>query len=162
MREGVIPRSPLAHVRRLKVATDSPSTGFDREELAAILGAAERRTGSRQGQRNFALLSLLAHTGCRVGEVLGADVTDLDTERGHRVLRIKRKGGTRARVALAPVVSRALDAYLAARSSGPLFTMSSGRRLNEPAAWRMVRSAARAAGLATAGRGTLIASGTPW
>ncbi len=150
--EGVIPRSPLAHVRRPKVATDSPSTGFAREELAAILAGAERRTGSRQGRRNFVLLSLLAYTGCRVGEVLGADVTDLDTERGHRVLRIRRKGGSRARVALAPVVSRALDAYLAGRGSGPLFVTSSGRRLDEPAAWRMVRSAARAAGLATAGR----------
>jgi integrase/recombinase XerD len=150
--EGVIPRSPLAHVRRPKVATDSPSTGFAREELAAILVAAERRTASRQGQRNFALLCLLAYTGCRVGEVLSADVTDLDTERGHRVLRIRRKGGARARVALAPVVSRALDAYLAGRSTGPLFVTSSGRRLDEPAAWRMVRSAARAAELATAGR----------
>ena len=150
--EGVIARSPVAHVRQPKVATDSPSTGFDREELGAILAAAERRTASRQGQRNFALLCLLAYTGCRVGEVLGADVTDLDTERGHRVLRIRRKGGTRARVALAPVVSRALDAYVEARSSGPLFVTSSGRRLDEPAAWRMVRSAARAAGLATAGR----------
>ena len=149
--EGVIARSPVAHVRRPKVATDSPSTGFDREELAAILATAERRTASRQGQRNFARLCLLAYTGCRVGEVLGADVTDLDLERGHRVLRIRRKGGTRARVALAPVVSRALDAYLEARSSGPLFVTSSGRRLDEPAAWRMVWSAARAAGLATAG-----------
>jgi integrase/recombinase XerD len=150
--EGVIPRSPVVHVRRPKVATDSPSTGFDREELAAILAAAERRAASRQGRRNYALLCLLAYTGCRVGEVLGADVTDLDTERGHRVLRIRRKGGTRARVALAPVVSRALDAYLDGRSSGPLFVTSSGRGLDEPAAWRMVRSAARAAGLATAGR----------
>jgi integrase/recombinase XerD len=150
--EGVIPRSPVAHVRRPKVASDSPSTGFAREELAAILAAAERRAHSRQGQRNFALLSLLAYTGCRVGEVLGADVTDLDMERGHRVLRIRRKGGSRGRVTLAPVVSRALDAYLAGRSSGPLFVTSSGRRLDEPAAWRMVRSAARAAGLATAGR----------
>jgi len=38
------------------------------------------------------------------------------------------------------------------RLSGPLFTTDSGRRLDDPATWRMVRSLARVAGLASADR----------
>jgi site-specific recombinase XerD len=152
--EELIARSPVAHVRRPKVAADSPSTGFDSDELARMLAAAERRAGQGKGQarRNLALLTLLAYTGCRIGEVLAADVEDLDVERGHRVLRITRKGGTKARVGIAAPAARALDGYLNGRDTGPLFVTSSGRRLDEPAAWRIVRSTARAAGLATAGR----------
>lgn len=55
-------------------------------------------------------------------------------------------------MALAPVAARALADYVGDRSSGPLFVTTSGRRLDEPAAWRMVRSVARAAGLASANR----------
>lgn len=152
--EGLVARSPVAHVRRPKVGSESPSTGFDRSELRALLATATAKaaTGERQARRNAALLTILAYTGIRIGELLGADVEDLDSERGHRVLRITRKGGRHARVALTPVAARALAHYVSDRSSGPLFITSSGRRLDEPAAWRMVRSVARAAGLASADR----------
>ena len=152
--EGLIARSPVAHVRRPKIGSESPSTGFDRGELWALLTAAGSKSaiGKRQARRNAALLTLLAYTGIRIGEALGANVEDLDTERGHRVLRITRKGGRAARVALAPVAARTLDQYVGNRRSGPLFVTSSGRRLDEPAAWRIVRSVARAAGLVTVGR----------
>lgn len=152
--EGLIARSPVSHVRRPKVGSESPSTGFDSSELRALLATATAKavTGERQAQRNAALLTVLAYTGIRIGELLGSDVENLDSERGHRVLRITRKGGRDARVALAPVAARTLADYVGDRSSGPLFITSSGRRLDEPAAWRMVRSLARAAGLANAGR----------
>ena len=90
---------------------------------------------------------MLAHNGLRIGEALAADVTDLGTERGHRVLRIIRKGYRRATVVLAPVTARALHDYLAGRDTGPLFITSGGRRCDEPAAFRMVRRLARVAGL---------------
>jgi integrase/recombinase XerD len=152
--EGLIDRSPLAGVRRPKVANDSQTTGLDRDELRAALAVARQRaaTGAGQSARDLALLTLLAHNGLRIGEALTADVEDLDVERGHRTLRITCKGGRRATVVLAPVTARAIDDYLGGRGSGPLFVTAGGRRLDEPAAFRMVRRIAKAAGLKYADR----------
>jgi integrase/recombinase XerD len=147
--DGLIDRSPLARVRRPKVADDSQTTGLDRDQLRAMLAAARQRaaTGAGQSRRDLALVTLLAHNGLRIGEALAADIEDLGTERGHRTLRITRKGSRQATVVLAPVTARALDDYLSDRNSGPLFITAGGRRLDEPAAFRMVRRLARAAGL---------------
>jgi integrase/recombinase XerD len=147
--EGVLMRSPVAHVRRPKVADDSQTTGLDRDQLRAVLAVARQRvaTGRGASARDLALVTLLAHNGLRIGEALAADAEDLGAERGHRVLRVTRKGGRRATVALAPVTARALDDYLAARTTGPLFATATARRLDEPAAFRMVRRLARSAGV---------------
>jgi site-specific recombinase XerD len=152
--EGLIDRSPLAGVRRPKVADDSQATGLDRDQLRALLAAARQRAAAGVGQRvrDLALVTLLAHNGLRIGEALAADVTDLGSERGHRTLRVTHKGGRRATVVLAPVTARALDDYLDGRADGPLFVTASGRRLDEPAAFRMVRRLAIAAGLELADR----------
>jgi integrase/recombinase XerD len=152
--ERLIDRSPLAGVRRPKVADDSQTTGLDRDELRAVLAVARERAtaGAGQSARDLALLTLLAHNGLRIGEALAADAEDLGTERGHRTLRITRKGGRRATVVLAPVTVRAIDNYLDGRDTGPLFVTAGGRRLDEPAAFRMVRRLAKAAGLEYADR----------
>jgi integrase/recombinase XerD len=152
--EGLIERSPVAGVRRPKVADDSQTTGLDRDQLRAVLAAARSRaaTGAGQSNRDLALVTLLAHNGLRIGEALAANVEDLSAERGHRTLRITRKGSRRATVVLAPVTARAIDDYLAGREAGPLFITAGERRLDEPAAFRMVRRLAKAAGLDCADR----------
>lgn len=43
--EGLIARSPVARVRRPKVSDESPRLGFDRDELRAVLAAAEAYWG---------------------------------------------------------------------------------------------------------------------
>ena len=48
-------------------------------------------------------------------------------------------------------VARAIDAYLAGRDSGPIFVTKTGRRMDQPEAWRMIRCIARRAGLGSAG-----------
>src|SRR5664280_198893 len=133
--EDLIDRSPVAGVRRPKVADDNQTTGLDRDQLRAVLALARQRAaaGAGQSSRDLALLTLLAHNGLRIGEALAADATDLGTERGHRVLHITRKGGRRATVVLAPVTARALDDYLTGRDTGPLFITGGGRRYDEPA-----------------------------
>jgi integrase/recombinase XerD len=60
-------------------------------------------------------------------------------ERGHRTLRLRRKGGKRQTVALAPRTADALDTMLADRSHGPLFITRSGRRMDRHAALKVVR-----------------------
>jgi hypothetical protein len=61
-----------------------------------------------------------------------------------------------------PPVERALDAYLANRSSGPLFLDDHGRLyVYEAQAWRLVRRLARNAGLKSARQSVLTAFATP-
>ena len=138
--EDVVARNPVAAVRRPKVGSDTQSTGLDREELASLIAAARNA-----GPRTHALVLLLALNGLRISEALGADSSDLDTERGHRVLRITRKGGKKSTIPLAPRTSEALDAYLGERNAGPLFSTSTGGRLDQPAAWRTLRRLAATA-----------------
>ena len=139
--EGVLDRSPLAHVKRPKVADDSQSTGLDRDEASSLLAAAQA-----SGPRDHALVALLLFNGLRVSEVVTANVEHLDHERGHRVLRIVRKGGKRATVPLAPRVADALDTYLGDRSGGALFlSVRSRAPLDRTAIWRIVRKLAATA-----------------
>jgi integrase/recombinase XerD len=145
--EEVISTSPCTHVRRPTVASDSQTTGLDRDQARALLARARA-----DSPRAYALLAILTGNGLRVGEILAADTGDLDVERGHRVLRITRKGGKRATVVLAPPVADAVDLYLDGRTTGPLFTTRTGRRLDEPYLFRLVRRLAREAGIATADR----------
>ena len=140
-------RSPLTGVIRPRSRQDSVSTGLDRDEVAALLAAA-----AADGPRAHALISLLVHNGLRIDEALSRDVEHLQTERGHQVLRLRRKGGHIATAPLAPPVTHALTVYLAGRSSGPLFRTRTGRRVDEPAAWRIIRRLAARAGLAQAAR----------
>jgi integrase/recombinase XerD len=138
--EDVIGRNPVASVRRPKVGTDTVSTGLDREELSALIAAA-----ASDGVRSHALVLLLALNGLRVSEALQADVGDLSTERGHRVLKIVRKGGKRSTAPLAPRTAEAVDALVDGRSDGPLFVTSTGARLDRTGAWRIVRKLGRRA-----------------
>jgi site-specific recombinase XerD len=144
MAEELVARNPLAAVRRPKVGGDSTSTGLARDELHALLDAAEA-----DGPRTHALVLLLALNGLRISEALNAKVEDLDTERGHRVLRIIRKGGKKATVPLAPRTAEAIDMYLAGRKAGALFATSTGKAIDRAAAWRTLR---RLAGKAVPGK----------
>lgn len=145
--EGLIASSPVTRVRRPRVEPDSPSTGLDRDEQRALLAAAQA-----DGLRATALVTLLLHNGLRIDEALSRDVEHLQTERGHRVLRLHRKGGRAATAALAAPTARALDAYLDGRESGPIFTTRTGRRMDGPGAWRLIRRLARTASLDSADR----------
>jgi len=140
--EQLVERNPALHVRRPRVDYESRTLGLDRNELGAFL--VQAGIGS---PRDHALASLLALNGLRISEALGADVEDLSYERGHRVLKVLRKGGKHATVPLAPRTSRALDLYLAERSTGPVFLGAKGARMDRYAADRTVKRLARRAGV---------------
>lgn len=144
--EDLIVRNPAEHVRRPKVGSDTTSTGLDRSELAALVARA-----AEDGPRSHALVLLLGLNGLRITEALSIDVDDLDTERGHRVVRITRKGGKRATVPLAPRTAEAVESYVGAREVGPLFTTRTGARWQRSEAWRTLRRLARDAVPAKAG-----------
>jgi len=138
--EDVIARNPVEHVKRPKVGSDSQSTGLDKDELRALIAAAEH-----DSSRTHALVLLLGLNGLRISEALSANVEDLSTERGHRVLKIVRKGGKQATVPLAPRTAEAVDALVAGRTEGPIFSTRTGKALDRPAVWRTLRRLAKEA-----------------
>ena len=91
--------------------------------------------------------SLLALNGLRISEALGTDIADLDFERGHRTLKIVRKGGKHVTIPLAPRTSRAIDLYIGERTTGPIFLGAKGGRMDRYAADRTVKRLARRAGI---------------
>ena len=128
---SVGPRSTTSHGPSAWTATSSgPSSS--------------RRVGL---PRDHALASLLALNGLRISEALGADIADLDFERGHRTLKIVRKGGKHVTIPLAPRTSRAIDLYIGERTTGPIFLGAKGGRMDRYAADRTVKRLARQAGI---------------
>jgi integrase/recombinase XerD len=140
--EDLLEHSPAAHVRRPRLDYESHATGLDRNELGALLVAAGLGTAAEH-----ALISLLALNGLRVSEAAGADIRALGLERGHRTLTITRKGGKVVTIPLAPRTARAIDLAVGERCDGPIFLAADGRRLDRHGAARVVRRAARRAGI---------------
>ena len=138
--EGYVAHNPAAHVRRPRVGDDSPTLGLDLAEARRFLQAA-----ATAGPRDHALVCLLLLNGLRVSEVCTAQVTDLSSERGHRVLRVARKGGRRDLVPLAPRTLAAVDEHLEERTDGFLVLANNFGPLNRFQATRAIRRLTRAA-----------------
>jgi integrase/recombinase XerD len=71
-------------------------------------------------------------------------------ERGHRTLVVTRKGGKVVTIPLAPRTARAIDLAIGERCAGPVFLAPDGCRLDRHGAARIVRQAARRAGITKA------------
>jgi site-specific recombinase XerD len=144
----LLEHSPVANVRRPKVSDDSSTVGLTAEELDRLLTAAEEHD-----PRSAALVSLLVYNGLRIAEVLACDIEHFSHQRGHRVLRIVRKGGKASTEPLSPIVLYALEAYLGDRTSGPIFLNVDGSaRLSYSIAYKLIRRLATRAGIAGAAR----------
>lgn len=140
VRQRAVAESPFYAVDRPRVDDESQTTGLTRDEMRRLTLA------SRQdGPRSEALMHLLTLNGLRITEALSRDVEDLDYDQGHRILRLDRKGGKRAKAPLTPAAVRAVEAYLGERTTGPLFTTTTGRRLDRTSAYRIVRRLAQQA-----------------
>ena len=140
--EGLIDHSPAVHVRRPRLDYESHVSGLDRNELGALLVAA-----GLSSARDHALISLLALNGLRISEAIGADIEALGLQRGHRTLTVTRKGGKVVTLPLAPRTARAVDLAIGERMGGPIFLGTDRGRLDRHAAGRIVRRAARRAGI---------------
>jgi site-specific recombinase XerD len=139
--------NPVKKVKRQKLDQDHSDTeGLTEDEMARLLVAAKKLS-----QRAYALCLLLYTVGLRVDGALGADVSSLGYDSGHRTITVRLKGGATAKKALPPVTAHALEEYLGGRTTGPLFVTRTGRRMDEPEAWHMLRRAARRAELPQAG-----------
>jgi integrase/recombinase XerD len=134
-RRGHITASPAAGIARPRPSPDTtPAPALTTDQALALMHAADTTPGS-QRTRTAALIAILLLTGARLSEVISADVADLGTSNGCRVLWVTRGSGSGRRQGLplpSPAVSR-LDAYLTNRvglgSTQALFATRTGRRL---------------------------------
>lgn len=136
----VIEKNPVALVKRPKVSDHSATFGPDKAQVAAMLDAA-----AKAGKRDLALISLLVTNGLRVSEAIALDAEHMNTDRGHRVLKVKGKGRRIDTIAIPPRTAAAIDEL--GIETGPLFTDGKGDRLNRHQVTRIVKRLARAAGI---------------
>jgi site-specific recombinase XerD len=141
--DGVLSASPAEHVRRPHVPSESPTLGLTHLQFAALLTAA-RLSSNRN---DFALVALLGMLGLRIFEACGASITDLGEEHGHRVLRVRGKGDKTVLVPLPPAVSRAIEAAVEGRDTGPILRSRRGSRMDRHCATRRLRRLASSAGV---------------
>jgi integrase/recombinase XerD len=176
----VTDRNPTLLVRRptsaqiAASARKAPTLGV--AETAQLLDTAENRAidfGTEAAWRDAAVIALLFYTALRVSAFTGADLKDLDTEAGYRVLRYRAKGkgpDGRDYVRLDGELCRVLDAYLATRASrhpdgatppGPLLVTTphpydrakpGDKRLTQRDVTNILRRQATLAGLSAAAR----------
>ena len=144
--DGILEHSPAEHVRRPKVAAESPTLGFTHLQFEALLTAARQSPDPC----DFALVAMLGLLGLRIFEATSTDIADLGEEHGHRVLRVCGKGTKIVLVPLPPAVSRAIDRAVADRTHGPVLLNSRGARMDRHAATRRLRRLAATAGIQAA------------
>jgi integrase len=88
------------------------------------------------------LVLLMLELGLRVSEAVAVGIGDLSEQGRHQVLRVKGKGqATKATIVpLNPVISEAIAAATAGRSSGPLLINERGLQLSRQQAGRRVKA----------------------
>jgi integrase/recombinase XerD len=141
--DGVLEHSPADYVRRPTVPPESPTLGLTHLQFEAMLTAARQSSSPL----DFALVCLLGLLGSRIFETVGTDIDDLGEEHGHRVLRVRGKGGKVVLVPLPPAVSRAVDRAAGDRTTGALLLNRRGASMDRHAATRRLRHLATDAGV---------------
>lgn len=148
VRAGQAARNPFTKMDRPKTSDASKTRGLSKNELDRILAHAH----DYETPRTYALLCMLVVTACRVGGVIGAQCSALGYDRGHRVIDLPVKGGgeeNTKRFIIPPYASVALDCYLEVRGvdDGPLFRTDTGKPMDQPSIFRLLRRIAVKAGV---------------
>lgn len=105
---------PMAKLKPPKV-TPPPVPVLGDDQLAALLKACEGKEFEQR--RDAALVRTLLDTGCRLAEVAGLNVKDVDFH--HDVVHVMGKGARPRAVPFGRRTSQALDRYLRARGRHP-------------------------------------------
>jgi integrase/recombinase XerC len=120
-RIGAVKSSPARLVQRRKIPRPLPHW-LTPEQVQRLLGAATN-------PRDRAIVALLWDTGCRVSEVVGARLEDLDWST--RTIKVLGKGQKERFVLLGKKAAAALESYLEGRRTGPMF-LSEGNWKGQP------------------------------
>ncbi len=119
------------------------------EEVTRILDQPD--TSDPVGVRDLAVMEFLYATGCRVSELCGTDLHDVDLET--RTVLVTGKGNKQRIVPLGSYAITAIEGWLPVRletrrsgaDSGALFISARGNRLSRQAVWRIVHKHGNAA-----------------
>lgn len=142
------------HMKGAKVDRQHKKDYLTSNQVKEILASVE--TGTPQGLRDYAILTLMVTGGLRDIEVSRANIEDLSTVGEYTVLYIQGKGRQERTefVKISPQVERAIRAYLKSREGAkdtePLFVSlsnnSRGQRLTTRSISGMVKSRLKEAG----------------
>lgn len=162
-------------VRSPKVSSYSTTAGLNQSQAETLLRQPDRE--GLQGLRDYAILSLMLHTGLRRSEVVSIKCGDFVTKLGHRVLVVVGKGNKPRDVKIPEKVWRAINEYLQVSgretaSHSPLFvplpdsssSEAKGAKetpLSAEAIWWMVQKYAKQAGFLPAGQNRKSVNITP-
>lgn len=142
---GLLSHNPGEKVKGFKQHSTHYRRALDRAtEMPKLLMSIDQST--EIGIRDFAMISLLAHTGIRGFELAAADYGDLDSVEGRPILwiRSKAKLGKSEYVFITEQPYTALMAYLGCRSGlsahSPLFVGTQNNGLSPRLSTRSVRS----------------------
>ena len=144
--DEVLAHSPAEYVRRPNVPPESPTLGLTHLQFEAMLATARQSSNIN----DFALVAMLGLLGLRIFEACGANIEDLGEEHGHRVLKVRGKGGKVVLTPLPPAVSRAIERAVAERESGPILRTRRGTRMDRHCATRRLHRLAQAGGVHSA------------
>src|SRR6266536_6490055 len=97
--DQIVPYSPADYVRRPPVPAESPTLGLGHLQFEALISTARLSPNIN----DFALIAMLGLLGLRIFEACGANIGNLGEEHGHRVLKVRGKGG---KVVLVPLPLR--------------------------------------------------------
>jgi integrase/recombinase XerC len=144
LREKLVEISPAVRLQSPRVPQKTPRF-LDVQEAAAVV-----EHPSQQGwflDRNRALLELMYGAGLRVSETMDLNIVDLDL--GNRLVRVLGKGQKERIVPFGPPAVEALKNWLHHLApEGPVFLNRFHKRLSNRSAWRIVREAGAANGIA--------------
>jgi site-specific recombinase XerC len=141
---GHLREDPSRLVRRALTSTPPPK-GLTAHEEGGLLDVLRAGIGF-DAERDCALFNLMLRSGLRVGSVVDLKIEDLDLERG--VLHFRGKGGRRDHAFISPDTVAHLRAFIASRTSGPLFAGRDGTALTTRHVARRLRGWAKRAGIA--------------
>lgn len=143
------------NIKGAKVKHDNTKKeAFAESDIKAILESIDRTTEA--GKRDYAMILLSVTGGLRIIEMQRANIQDIQTIKGQRVLYIQGKGRDEKDeyTKLIPEVSEAIEDYLQIRppykKQDPLFAgtgnRARGARLSEPSISRIIKNVFKAAG----------------
>jgi integrase/recombinase XerD len=157
-------RSFYKHLRREELIIDDPTAGMASprrsKKLPNVLNQAEvskllssPRGDTPQTYRDRAILEVMYACGLRASEVVGLEMTDIDTHEG--MLRARGKGNKERIVPLGRQAIRAVEQYLGTarpklvkdRPEKALFVNFRGAALTRQGLYKIVQGHARTAGL---------------
>jgi len=151
--EGMAPNDPTATIAIPRKGRKLPVVLSVSQVTRLIEG---QISAEPAGLRDRAILEVLYGCGCRVSELCGIDLTDLDLE--EEMLLLRGKGSKQRLVPVGQPAAESVARYLAegrgpllrGKTSAALFLNVRGGRLSRVSVWNLVKKAARNSGLSAA------------